>query len=169
MFGACGGPPGGRGRGRFMGGFFRHLPWFGGGHDLLDGIELNDEQIERIADLKHRSFSKMGHGKVDMMDLMQALFKEMGNANIDKNKVEELRGRLKEHKAAMTDLMIDNMLAFAEILTPEQRKKIRIKKIRQFLGSDDEHHHHHHYPEHEHEHGHHGPPPPPPPPPPPRR
>jgi Spy/CpxP family protein refolding chaperone len=163
MFGNCGCEPPWRGRGRFLEGALRHLPWFGGPRSWLEGIELSDEQIDKIADLKHESFARMAHGRVDKMELMGAIFKELGKPTINRERVAELKGKVKEHKAAMTDLMIDNMLAFAEILTPEQRKKIRIKKIRQFLGSDDEepecppeppHPPHGHHP---HDHGrHHG-------------
>ncbi len=153
-------PPDGRGRGRFMDGFLRHLPWLGGANDWLEGIELNDEQVEQIADLKHKSMSQMGHGKVDMMDLMQSLFKELGNSSIDQAKVMELKEKIKAQKSSMTDLMVDNMLAFSEILSAEQRKKIRINKIRQFLGSGDHEHGHDrsHQHQHPHQQGHHPPP-----------
>lgn len=139
MFGKGGCGPGGRFRAKFMmGGPFRHMGWFGGARHFLSGIDLTDEQIEQIAELKHKSFSKMGHGRVDMMELMQELFRELGKPKIDRARVLEIKDKIKEKKAAIADLMFDNMLDFAEILTPEQRKKIRIKKIRQFLGSDDE-------------------------------
>jgi Spy/CpxP family protein refolding chaperone len=152
MFGNCGCGPPWRGQGRFFERALSHLPWFGGPRSWLEGIDLSDEQIEKIADLKHESFSKMAHGRVDKMTLMHAVFKELGSQKINHEKIAELKGKVKENKAMMIDLMIDNMLAFAEILTPEQRKKIRVKKIRQFLGSDDEEggppcdHPHHHPP-----------------------
>ena len=145
MFGRGGCGPG-RGRMKFMmgggGGPFRH---FMGGRGLLEGIDLSDQQVELIAELKQRSFGKMAHGGVDMMELRHQLFRELGKAEIDKAKINEIKTKIKEQKALMTDMMIDNITAFAEILTPEQRKKVRIKKIRQFLGSgdmddDDEHH-----------------------------
>jgi Spy/CpxP family protein refolding chaperone len=154
MFGNCGCGPPWRPRGKFIEGVLSHLPWFGNPGSWLEGIDLSDEQIEKIAELKHQSFSRMAHGRVDKMELMHALFKELGNQQIDHVKVAELKNKIKEHKATMIDLMIDNMVAFAEILTPEQRKKIRIKKIRQFLGSDEECGHPHNHP--------HQPPPPPP-------
>ena len=159
MFGSggCGPGPGGpRGRFKFAGPL-RHLPMFGGARGAwLEGIDLTDEQIEKIAELRQKSFSKMAHGRVDKMELTQALFRELGSQNIDKSKIAELKGKIKEHKATMTELMVDNMLAFAEILTAEQRKKIRIKRIRQFLGTEDhEHEHDHEHHEHEHRHRHH--------------
>lgn len=154
MFGrGCGpGGPGGRGgRGNFMAGQVRH--WFGGARSFLEGIDLTDQQIEQIAELKQQSFSKMGHGRVDMMELRHQLFRELGGTTIDRSKINEIKAKMKEHKAAMTDLMIDNMTAFAEILTPEQRTKVRLKKIRQFLGSeDDDHDHPHHHGPHDHHH-----------------
>ena len=130
MFDNCGCDPPGRGRGKFIEGALRHLPWFGGPHSFFEGVDLTDEQIEKIADLKHESFSRMAHMRVDKIELMHGIFKELGSARIDRAKVAELKTRLKEQKASMVDLIVDNMLAFAEILTPEQRKKLRIKKIR---------------------------------------
>ena len=155
MFGrGCG--PGGRGggpRGRMMAGPFRH--WFGGMRSLLEGIDLSDQQIEQIAELKHSSFSKMGHGRVDMMELRHHLMQELAEANIDRAKLADIKAKMKQHKSDMTDMMIDNMTAFAEILTPEQRKMVKLKKIREFLGSDDHDHDHDHGHDHEsHDHPH---------------
>lgn len=138
MFGNCEGPR-------------RHMPGFCGAHPWLEGIDLSDEQIEKIAELKQKSFSRMAHGRIDKTEMMQAIFKALASPDIDRAKVAELKARIKELKASMVDLMIDKMLGFAEILTPEQRKKIHINKIRRCLGShgeecvpphDQPHHHH---------------------------
>jgi Spy/CpxP family protein refolding chaperone len=137
--GACG--PGGRGR--FMGPppHMRHLFEFGGEHGgkwgggaVLHGLDLSDDQVERIAELKQKTFSKLAHGKIDLVELHKQLFKELGSATIDRNAVNAVKEKIKEHKAQLTDLMVSNMIAFAEVLTPEQRKKARINKIRHFLG-----------------------------------
>lgn len=144
----------GRGKGRFMGGGpGRH--WLEDTSMLLQGIELSDEQLEKMADLRHRGFSKMGHARVDMMELRQQLLRELGKETLDKSQINALKAKIKEHKSQITDLMIDQMTEFAEILTPEQRKKIRLRKIRHFMGAGEEH-------EHGHWAAHEGPPPPPP-------
>ena len=127
----------GRGKGRFMGEPGRH--WLEDASALLRGIELSDEQLEKIADLKHRCFSKMGHARVDMMDLRQQLLRELAKEALDKTQISALKAKIKEQKSQIIHLMIDQMTEFAEILTPEQRKKIRLRKIRHFMGADEEH------------------------------
>jgi periplasmic protein CpxP/Spy len=141
MFGMGGCGPG-PGFGRFMGRHGRG-PGHGGGRggrfwdSALQGLDLTDAQVEQIADLKGKSFSKFGHSKIDIFELHKELLKELSHANIDRTKVNELAQKIKEQKSQMTDLMIENMLAFAEILTPEQRKKMRTNRIRQFLGTEE--------------------------------
>ena len=123
---------GGHGHGRGQGGRGGRF-WAG----ALQGLDLTDAQVEQIAELKGKSFSKFGHSKIDMFELHKELFKELGQANIDRTKVNALAHKIKEQKSQVTDLMIENMLAFAEILTPEQRKKMRTNRIRQFLGTEE--------------------------------
>ena len=140
-FGGCSESHGGPGK--FLGArpFMRHLMGPGmhfagkcGPGAMLSGLDLSDEQVERIAELKGRSFSKFAHAKIDMVELHKQLFKELSNATIDKGNVNALAQKIKEQKSQLTDLMIEKMVAFAEVLTPEQRKKARINKIRNFLG-----------------------------------
>src|ERR1700678_3281087 len=136
--GGCGSGPG---FGRFMGGHGHGRGQGGRGGRFwagaLQGLDLTDAQVEQIAELKGKSFSKFGHSKIDMFELHKELFKELGQANIDRTKVNALAHKIKEQKSQVTDLMIENMLAFAEILTPEQRKKMRTNRIRQFLGTEE--------------------------------
>ncbi len=152
MFGRGNCGPKGRFRAKFMGGPFADL-FAGGMGSLLEGIELADEQIEQIAELRHQSFAKMAHGRVDMMEARHQLLRELAKPQIDRAKINELKEQIKEQKAQMTDMMIDKVTSFAEILTAEQRKKLKLKRIRQFLGSgfaeghehgEDHHHHHEH-------------------------
>ena len=138
MGGCSGGPEGGLGR--FMGPR-HHFAGFSGGPGgkcgpgaFLRGLDLSDEQVERIAELKQKSFSKAAHSKIDLIELYKQLFKELGNATIDRNNVNALTQKIKEQKSQLIDLMIGNMVSLAEVLTAEQRKKARTNKIRHFLG-----------------------------------
>ncbi len=177
------------------GGFPRRwMRWFGGfgGGKFFQKLELSDEQVEKISELKEDAFAKFAHGKIDGMQLHQQLFKELSKESIDREKVLTIGKKLKEHKVEMTDLLVTNMLSFSELLTPEQRKKLKGMGMQQFLhgrsgerehghGECGQHGHHGHFEHHEHHHehelghqcGHHldeegedpeGPPPPPPPP-----
>ena len=184
------------------GGFPRRwMRWFSGfgGGKFFQKLELSDEQVEKISDLKEDSFAKFAHGRIDGMQLHQQLFKELSKEKIDREKVLSIGKRMKDHKSEMTDLLVENMLGFAEILTAEQRKKLKSMGMRQFMqercgererfAHQHEQHreHHEHHEGHSHEEGHHcshhhhhhhegeegdemeGSSSPPPPPPPPRR
>lgn len=132
----------GRGKGRFMAGGpgqMRH--WMAEAGAFLQGIDLSEEQIEKIAELKHRGFSKMGHARVDMMELRHQLLQELAKEKIDRAQIDTLKSKIKEHKSQMTETMIDHMTEFAEILTAEQRKKIRLRKMKEFMGASDEQEH----------------------------
>ncbi|MBX9571350.1 MAG: Spy/CpxP family protein refolding chaperone [Candidatus Obscuribacterales bacterium] len=110
------------------------MRWFSGfgGGKLFQKLELSDEQVEKISELKEESFAKFAHGKIDGMQLHQQLFKELSKEKIDREKVLSLGKQLKDHKAQMTDLLVHNMLAFAEVLTSEQRKKLKGIGMKQF-------------------------------------
>lgn len=138
MFGKGGWGPGRREKFKMTGhGPMHHMPWFGAMRHLLGGIDLSDQQVEKIAEMQRGSFAKMAHTKIDMMETMQQLFAEMAKPEIDRAKATQLKDKIKELRAAMSDLMFENMITFAEVLSPEQRRKIRMKKIRQFLGADE--------------------------------
>ena len=133
MFGKveCGGP-GGRG------GWGRHGGHGGpGGHGplaMLQGLDLTDEQVLKIAEIKGGAFFKMAHDKIDIMALKKQAIKELLSPQVDKAKVRELANQIKEKKSQCMDQMVENIIACSEILTPEQKKELKINKIRCFLG-----------------------------------
>ena len=117
----------------------RIMRWFGGwgggpalSFKILRALDLSEEQQERLTELKEDSFAKFAHGRIDGMQLHQQLFKALSAENLDREKVLALGKQIKEHKGAMTDLMFANMLQFAEILTPEQRKQLKKKAMKFF-------------------------------------
>jgi Spy/CpxP family protein refolding chaperone len=141
MFGSFPGGPGACGKP--MGGhhFARHAFGFGGEPGgkcgpgaFLQGLDLSDEQVERIAELKGKTFSKLAHSKIDLLESRKQLLRELTGATLDRNKINAIAEQIKKQKSELTDLMVGNMVALAETLTPEQRKKARINKIRHFLG-----------------------------------
>jgi Spy/CpxP family protein refolding chaperone len=135
------------------GGSGSHGPWGGGGHSkgghfgqhggkcgpggMLQGLDLSDEQVLKIAELKGGTFSKMAHAKIDLMELKKEIFRELIKPQVDKKKVQSVAQKIKEHKSACMDSMLENMIAFSEILTAEQKKKLQLNKIRQFLGLEE--------------------------------
>ena len=144
MFGKeCGG---GR-RGPFAGGGPFGGPWAGhggspcGGHGplgkMLKGLDLTDEQLFKIAELKGSALGKMARGKIDLMELKKEIFKELLQPQVDKNKVRSVAEKIKEHKATCLDSILENMIAFSELLSPEQKRQLALNKIRCFLGLEE--------------------------------
>ena len=117
-----------------------HDRQFGGhcGESLLDGIDLTDEQIEKIMEVRQESFAKIAHARIEMGDLRRRLMKELGADKIDRSKISALTKQIKEQKSALTDLMVDKLTAHAEILTPEQRKSMRMRMMKRRLGLEEE-------------------------------
>ncbi len=137
------------------GGFGGHGPWGAGGaarggrggHGgkcgpggpgaMLQGLDLTDEQLLKIAEIKGGAFSKMAHAKIDLMEMKKEIFRELLKPQVDKKKVHAVAQKIKEHKAACMDSMLENMIAFSEILTAEQKKKLHLNKIRSLFGLED--------------------------------
>lgn len=108
-----------------------------GGHGCtspLSGVDLSDDQLEKMAELKGQAFSKFGHGKVDIIDLYKSLFKELAKPSIDEKKVWNITDEIRGKKSELTDVLVEHLIAFAKILTPEQRSKIKLNKIRKIMG-----------------------------------
>lgn len=111
-----------------------------GGHGCgspLSGVDLTDDQLEKLAELKSQAFSKFGHGKVDIVDLYKRLFKELAKPTIDEKQVWNVTDEIRGKKSELTDVLVEHLIAFAKILTPEQRSKIKLNKIRRIMGISD--------------------------------
>jgi len=133
-FGGCGpkrpgGPFGGPG-------FFRRGGGWGAGA-LLRDLDLTDEQVERIAEMKGQWLADVMKMKLTFGSLIKKLSKELWAESIDKGKVKAVFDEIKEEKSKISDEMCDRLIAFAEALTPGQRKKLRQTLLRRFLGLDE--------------------------------
>lgn len=95
---------------------------------------MTDEQALKLAEIKGGAFFKMAHNKIDIMQLKKQAIKELLSPQVDKSKVRELAHQIKEKKSLCMDEMLENIIACSEILTPEQKKQLKLKKIRCFLG-----------------------------------
>jgi len=121
--GACGG------RGRMSGKF--------GPMTFLKDLELTDEQLLKVAEIKGKAFGKMARGKLELMGLKKEIFHELLQAQVDKQKVTAKAQEIKEHISGGIDHMLENMIVLSETLTPAQKKKLHLSMIRKFLGLDE--------------------------------
>ncbi len=111
-----------------------------GGHGCsspFSGLELTDDQLEKLAELKGQAFSKFGHGKVDIVDLYKRLIKELAKQSIDEKQVWNITDEIRGKKSELTDVLVEHLIAFAKILTPEQRSKMKLNKLRKLFGISD--------------------------------
>lgn len=106
---------------------------------MLQGLELSDDQVLKIAEIKGGSFFKMAHNKLDIMQVKKQIFKELLNPQIDRAKIKELAKQAAEKKSQCMEDMLENIIACAEILTPEQKKELKLNKIRCMLGLSGHH------------------------------
>lgn len=148
--GECGGPAGKAGWGG-PGGFGKFGgpggpggwagPGGGGPLAMLRGLDLTDEQVLKLAEIKGGAFFKMAHNKIDIMQLKKQVMKELLNAPVDKAKVRELANQIKEKKSLCMEEMLENIISISELLTPEQKKQLKLQKIRCMLGLGGHHDH----------------------------
>lgn len=130
--GNCGGPGGWGG------------PGGGGPLAMLRGLDLTDEQVLKLAEIKGGAFFKMAHNKIDMMHLKKQIFKELLASPVDKAKVRELANQIKEKKSLCMEEMLENVIAVSELLTAEQKHQLKLQKIRCMLGLGGHHDHDEH-------------------------
>src|ERR1700722_8882144 len=108
---------------------FGHGPWA-----LLGELDLTDEQLEKLAELKIEGIGKFMQGKSYMIGLFQQLGKEITKEQIDKSKIKDIARQVAAKKSEFIDSIADRILAFADVLTFEQRKKLKLAGIKCFLG-----------------------------------
>jgi Spy/CpxP family protein refolding chaperone len=123
---------------------------------MLADLDLSEEQLERIAEIKMDGMSHFAQVGSSMGSLMRQVARELAKEQINKEKVKEIHQQILAERQKHGESMIDHVIAFAEVLTPEQRKKMKTKAIRRFLGMDrhrHDHDHGHDHDEHEHDRG----------------
>ncbi len=108
---------------------FGHGPWA-----LLGELDLSNEQLEKLAELKLEGLGKCIQGKSSMIGLFQQLGKEITKEQIDKSRIKDIAKQAATKKSEFIDSMADQILAFADVLSFEQRKKLKLAGIKCFLG-----------------------------------
>lgn len=71
------------------------------------------------------------------MEVKKEAFKELLQAQPNKAKIKESVEKIKARKAEGIDDLADSMIAFSEILTADQKSKLRLSLVKKFLGVED--------------------------------
>jgi len=100
----------------------------------LQELDLSDDQVEKLAAIKASTSDKVG----PLMLKLHALERDYRNAllqpEISLDQANKIQAQLLAQKGAMDAAFSDGMLASAQVLSPEQRKQLKIKISRMELG-----------------------------------
>lgn len=130
----AGGPGGFGGSGFGPPPFARMMHRFGGSGGILRDLNLNEEQLEKIAELKMAGMTQHLQLKLSMGTLIKDMVKELSKEQLDKAKIKEIGKQIQTLKMQAGDEFLDRVISFAEVLTSQQRKAMRMKAIKHFLG-----------------------------------
>ena len=103
---------------------------------LLADLNLTDEQVERVAELKLQGLAQFAQMKLSFGETFKRLCHELLSDNVDRNKVKAIFEEVKNKKAEAGDAFANRIISFAEVLTVEQRRKLKAGLLRKFLGLD---------------------------------
>ena len=98
------------------------------------GVQLSDEQVEKLAEIKGDGFFKFAEQGVGMLPQVRDIVRLLSKSEIDKDKVRAIHKEIQAKRNQMADHFVENVLAIAEVLTPEQRKQVRMHMLRSSLG-----------------------------------
>ncbi|MBS1999808.1 MAG: Spy/CpxP family protein refolding chaperone [Cyanobacteria bacterium SZAS LIN-2] len=115
-----------------------------GGHGCFsEANKLTDDQYEKLYAIKEDLMDQMGPKMVQSHSLGRKLKDTLSASNIDTKQAQDLQNKISALKADMSNLKIDSLIKMAQVLTPEQRKELRMKMIKASLGGHHRHHGHH--------------------------
>jgi len=107
----------------------RHFHKFhdGPGAFLIDRIseklDLTSSQKTQVEKIKTEIKEKFESRKSDRGNMFEDFANEFRKDNLDKNALKELQSKKEQNKKEMEDFMMDKIIEFHNILTPEQRNK----------------------------------------------
>ena len=105
---------------------------------VLKDLNLTDDQLEQVAALKAEGLGHCVQVKAALCGQIKLLADELTKDKIDKARVNEIVQQIKAEKSKMGDSVIERKsLLLPTLLTPEQRRKLRLAAIKRFLGFDD--------------------------------
>lgn len=90
---------------------------------LTENLNLNETQKAQLEKIREQIREKMESKKQDRESGMKEFENEFLKENIDRSKLIELSKKKETEMQEMKEFMIDRMIEFHNILTPEQRAK----------------------------------------------
>lgn len=90
---------------------------------LTKNLDLNENQKAKLEQIRVQIREKMESKKTDRKSMMDEFANEFKKDNLDKSKLLELSKKREQGKEEMKEFMMDKIIEFHNILTPEQRNK----------------------------------------------
>lgn len=90
---------------------------------IVEKLNLNDNQKAQVEKIKDQIKERMEAKKGNRENIMDEFANEFKKDNLDKSKLSELDQKRTQNEQEMKDFMMDKLIEFHNILTPEQRLK----------------------------------------------
>ena len=100
----------------------------------MSGVELSDDQVEALAKVRRASEQQTESARAALHTLEQNLTGELLADKIDEGKVKKLQSEIGAQHAQLAKAADDELLQSAQILSAEQRHKMRLSVDRMTLG-----------------------------------
>ncbi len=144
--GSMGGPMGAMGSMHAMGGgpvtmgFGMGMPPMGppggpGGMLPLGALDLTDDQMEKIGELRADIQDKSGPIMLKLQSLQREFRSGLAQANINTAELKRINGEISAQKQALDTLRSQEMISTAELLTKEQRQEMKQTMNRAEFGA----------------------------------
>jgi len=128
-----GGPPPFGGPGPHMG-MFPPPPPGGPLMFAIGELDLSDDQLEKIDSIKNNTHEKVDPIMLKLHVIERDFHTALTQPAINIDAVSKLQAEMSAQKQLMESIFSDNIVAIAQILTPEQRKQLRQKQVREGMG-----------------------------------
>jgi len=102
-------------------------PHFLGAEKILDAIDelnLSDEQIEKIRNLRKQNRNQMEQLRHEIKMALWDIQDEYAKSNPDKSKIDSAIEKISSNQKTLLKLRVEQMLEIKKILTDEQFKKL---------------------------------------------
>ncbi|MEO6696027.1 MAG: Spy/CpxP family protein refolding chaperone [Ignavibacteria bacterium] len=96
-------------------------------------LDLNSEQKARVESISEQIKAKMESKKLTHENMLGEFSNEFKKDNIDRNKLNELADKEDLDKQEMKNFIMDKIIEFHSILTPDQRSKA-VESMKDFQG-----------------------------------
>jgi Spy/CpxP family protein refolding chaperone len=102
--------------------------------NFMQSLSLSDEQLQKMSNLRDQFHIATAAKGAEMKALFHQIGAKLAEPNLDKKGVEELHAKSVKLQAELSDEHFKFMTANAEILTPEQRKKMHQMMLQHQAG-----------------------------------